>query len=213
METRQEELRRGLDAFGITLGEEVLYRELSFLDELSRWSLRVNLTAIRDVREGLEKHLLDSLVLLKHVQGSELLDVGSGAGLPAIPLAIAKSEMQVFSVESIGKKISFQKHIRRTFGLKNLTPLNLRVEDLARDKKYSTITARAFAPIDKILGLTSPLLEEEGQLVLLRGSRDEALLPETIEALSRFDMQISKTETFQLPFSGAQRQILHIYRN
>lgn len=213
MEKRIEQLIDGLAAFGIVLSEQVLRQQLTFLDELVRWSARINLTAISDPVEGIEKHLLDSLVLLSYCSVGELLDVGSGAGLPAIPLAIAQPELQVVTVESVGKKVSFQKHIRRLLGLENLTPINSRVEALPLTKKYPIITARAFAPIAMIIDLVFPLMGEGGSLLLLRGRKDETGLLQTDEALLKYDLQITKRYSYQLPFSGAQRQLLQISRN
>lgn len=213
MEKRIARLIDGLAAFDIVLSEQVLRQQLTFLDELVRWSARINLTAISDPVEGIEKHLLDSLVLLSHCSAEELLDVGSGAGLPAIPLAIAQPELQVVTVESVGKKVSFQKHIRRLLGLENLTPINSRVEALPQARKYPLITARAFAPVAVIIDLVFPLMEEGGSLLLLRGRKDETGLLQTDEALLRYDLQITKKHSYQLPFSGAQRQLLQISRN
>ena len=213
MEKRTEKLKSGLATFDIFLDESVLQRQLDFLDEMIRWNVRINLTAIRDLDEGLEKHLLDSLVLLKYYHGRSLLDIGSGAGLPSIPLAIADPNLEVVSVESVGKKINFQKHIRRSFGLKNLKPLNCRVEDLSPDRNIPLITARAFAPIDKILELVEPLLADGGELLLLRGARDEMSLGNTDIAMSKYGFELKNKHCYCLPFSGSQRQILQISRN
>jgi 16S rRNA (guanine527-N7)-methyltransferase len=212
MEKRTDKLRTGLAAFDIFLNEEVLLRQLDFLDEMIRWSARINLTAIRNLEEGVEKHLLDSLVLLPYCQGNSLLDIGTGAGLPSIPLAIADSDLQVVSVESVGKKINFQKHIRRSLGLKNLTPLNCRVEELPCDRKFPLITARAFASIDKILELVQPLLTDEGELLLLRGAREEISLGQTEIAMQKHGFLLGEQHSYSLPFSGSQRQILRISR-
>lgn len=213
MEKRTERLKNGLALFDIFLEKEVLERQLVFLDEMMRWSTRINLTAIRNLEEGLEKHLIDSLILLPHCQGPSLLDIGTGAGLPSIPLALANSGLQVVSVESVGKKVNFQNHIRRSFGLKNLTVLNCRVEDLPPDRKFPVITARAFAPIDKILELVQPLLTGEGELLLLRGSQDEICLERTENAMQKYGFRVKKQRTYRLPYSDSQRQILKISRN
>ncbi len=213
MEKRTAKLKAGLAKFDISLTEATLLRQLDFLDEMIRWSKRINLTAIRDQDEGIEKHLIDSLILLGYCHGNSLLDIGTGAGLPSIPLAIADSELQVVSVESVGKKVNFQKHIRRSFDLKNLTPLNCRVEDLAKEKGFPLITARAFAPIDKILELVQPLLGDEGELLLLRGARDELSLEQTESAMAKYDFRVRAQHSYSLPFSGSQRQVLQIIRN
>lgn len=213
MEKRTEKLKSGLAKFNISLDQAVLRRQVEFLDEMIRWSARINLTAIRDSDEGVEKHLIDSLILLSHCRGGSLLDIGTGAGLPSIPLALADPLLRIVSVESVGKKINFQKHIRRMFGLSNLTPVNCRVEDLPRDSSFPVITARAFAPIDKILMLVQPLLSSEGELLLLRGAMDEVPFSTTAEAMKRYGFCIKEQHSYLLPFSGAQRQILKISRS
>ncbi len=213
MEKRTEKLKSGLAIFDISLDELVLQRQLDFLDEMFRWNARINLTAISSLDEGIEKHLLDSLILLSYCRERSLLDIGTGAGLPSIPLAIADPNLQVVSVESVGKKINFQKHIRRSLGLENLTPLNCRVEDLSPDRNFPVITARAFAPINKILELVEPLLTDGGELLLLRGSRDEVSLDQTEVAMGKYGFRVTKQHSYCLPFSGSQRQILKISRS
>jgi len=210
MEKRTEKLKIGLAAFDIVLDELVLQRQLGFLDEMIRWSARVNLTAIRNLDEGIEKHLLDSLILRNYYQGHSLLDIGTGAGLPSIPLAIADPGLQVVSVDSVGKKINFQQHIRRSFGLTNLMPLNCRVEDLPQESSFPLITARAFAPIEKILELVQPLIAAGGELLLLRGARDEMALDQTEIAMDKYGFRMKKQHSYVLPFSGSRRQILQI---
>jgi len=213
MEKSTEQLIKGLESFGVMLDETVLLRQLEFLAELLRWSDRINLTAIRTQEEGIEKHLIDSLVLLPFLQENLLLDLGSGAGMPSIPLAIARPEISVVSVESTGRKANFQNHIRRKLALHNLTVVNARVESLPGGIRYPLITARAFAPLDKIFELVHPLLAPGGRLLLLRGSREEISLKQTTSALSRFDFRVSNKHSYRLPFSMAQRQILEISQN
>lgn len=213
MEKNTEQLKKGLAAFDISLNETILRRQVDFLNEMIRWSARINLTAIRNLDEGIEKHLVDSLILLNYCRGGSLLDIGSGAGLPAIPLAIAVPGMQVVSVESVGKKINFQKHIRRRLDLENLTPINGRIEDLPPNRSFPVITARAFAPLGKILALVEPLLGAGGELLLLRGAKDEVSLEQTESAMRKYAFKLDAHHSYNLPFSGSQRQILRITRN
>ncbi|MCF6178045.1 MAG: 16S rRNA (guanine(527)-N(7))-methyltransferase RsmG [Geopsychrobacter sp.] len=213
MEKRLQQLKQGLKCLQISLSEEILLRELVFLDELSRWSVRINLTAIRNQQQALEKHLIDSLVLVKHCPLGRLLDVGSGAGIPAIPLAIAQPQRQVCSVESVGKKVNFQRHMRRHLQLDNFEPFNSRVEDLKPPELFPLITARAFASVGKIIQLVHPLLATDGELILLCGSKDESCQVETANALKVHGFKVRETIQYRLPFSQAQRQILKISRN
>lgn len=213
MDQRLLKLKRGLEELDITLPEEVLVMELAFLDELSRWASKVNLTAVRGAEEGVERHLIDSLVLLKELGPGPLLDIGSGAGLPSLPLALARPELHIESVESVGKKVNFQRHIRRAYNLRNFTVHQSRVEELKPQVLFSQITARAFAPVGKIITLVDGLLAPGGELLLLRGSVDESRDADTLAALDKFSMQIRARRTYRLPFSGASRHLLKITRN
>jgi 16S rRNA (guanine527-N7)-methyltransferase len=212
MEKYSEKLKNGLAQFEIYLNDAVLLKQIGFLNEMLRWGARINLTSIRNQEEGIEKHLIDSLILLNFCTGDSLLDVGTGAGLPAIPLAIADPNLQVVSIESVGKKINFQKHIRRSFDLNNFIPVNSRIEDLPADKSYPLITARAFAPVDKILDLVNPLLARDGKLLLLRGAKEEMSLGQTEVAMLRYGYRLVLQHVYSLPFSGSKRQILEIKR-
>jgi 16S rRNA (guanine527-N7)-methyltransferase len=118
----------------------------SYLDELVRWNRTYNLTAIRDPEEMVVRHLLDSLSLLPWVEGP-LLDVGTGAGLPGIPLAIARPGLAVTLIDSAGKKVRFLAHVQRTLGLDNICPLHERVENHRPPRPYACIVSRAFSSL------------------------------------------------------------------
>jgi 16S rRNA (guanine527-N7)-methyltransferase len=125
------------------------------VDELLRWTKRRNLTAITDRDEVLEKHLVDSLTMLPFArQASRLLDIGSGAGFPALPLKIVCPALEVVSVDAVGKKIDFQKHIARKFGLLSFTGLHARIQDLQEDESYRSgfdlVTARALTSLEDL---------------------------------------------------------------
>jgi len=212
MEKRTEELSEGLHTLGVDLPEAVLCRCLSFLDELAKWGAKINLTAITAPQDALEKHLIDSLALCGYLQKGRVLDVGSGAGLPAIPIAIAKPELQIYSVESVGKKVNFQKHVRRKLNLDNFTPLHARVEALSGMDPFRVVTARAFAPILKILQFVDPLVAQGGEVLLLRGSKDEMSSEESSQMISQVGYQLIASHHYELPYSLSKRHILKFVR-
>ncbi len=203
----------GLDLLGVAISAAVTRQEILFLDELLRWNRRVNLTSIRVRDEAIEKHLLDSLVLLPHVADVDtLLDMGSGGGLPGIPLAIARPELIVTSVDSVGKKINFQKHIKRKLQLENLHPLQARLENLeqyfAADRRFSCIVARAFSSLERICLLALPWLADAGRLLVLKGPEGPKELRALGEGLATSGFAHEKTCRYRLPFSGSERQLI-----
>ena len=198
----------------IVLPPEVATRELVFLDELLRWNLHINLTSIKDRVEAIEVHLLDSLVLTRHLKGTEkLLDIGSGAGLPGIVLAIAQSNLSVFSVESTGKKINFQKHIKRCMKIANLEIIQERIEKLntvlSSGPGFDVVTARAFASMDKLIDLGMPWLKKGGRLLAMKGPEGRNELKEVITLIDQKGWGV-KVHQYRLPASGAERQLIVI---
>src|SRR5690349_4821513 len=149
------ELEKGLTALGLPV--DLAPRLLDYLALLQRWNGAYNLTAIRDPREMLVKHLFDSLAMHRYVGADagvlSLADLGTGPGLPGIPLAIAKPELQVALVESNGKKARFLREAVRELGLANARVLESRIEAVAEPGRFDAITARALATLPLILAL------------------------------------------------------------
>ncbi len=208
-----ERFNEGLAALNIDLPVAVKVAQLDFLRELLRWNQRINLTAIKDRQEALEKHLLDSLLLLEKLQGpGHLLDMGSGAGLPAIPLAIASPQLRVTSVDAVGKKITFQKHIKRLLQLDNLFPVQARLENLATEispgQEFDQVVARAFAPLNKIFTLAAPCLKPGGELLAMKGPEGEVELATALSTMQSTGFTLAAVHHFFLPFSKAERQLL-----
>ena len=153
---------------------------LRYVAELQKWNAAYNLTAVRNPTEMVTRHLLDSLSLLpllvpeSRVPGPEsrLLDVGSGAGLPAIPLALADPGLQVTALESNGKKARFLRHVQRTLKLPNLEVVESRAEAFQPAAPFDIIVSRAFASLADFFKLTGHLLAPGGQWVAMKGKLD-----------------------------------------
>jgi len=148
---------------------------LDYLALLARWNRTYNLTAVRDPGDMVVKHLLDSLAMHAFVDpvlasGSALADLGTGAGLPGIPLAIVKPGLQVTLVESAGKKARFMREAVRTLGLKDVRVAEARIEAFAEPGQYAAITARALATVPLIIELGGHLLRPDGQLLAMKGA-------------------------------------------
>lgn len=143
---------------------------LAYLDLLAHWNRAFNLTAIRKRQEMVPRHLLDSLAVLPYLHGGTLADIGSGAGLPGIPLAIARPDMAVTLIESNGKKARFLREAVRTLPLANVTVEQTRVQDATGS--FDTVTARAFSGLADMLVWGGHLMAPEGHWLALKGRAD-----------------------------------------
>jgi len=143
-----EILRAGLDQLGAPrLDAGQVGSLLSYLELLGRWNRAYNLTAVRDPGEMVTRHLLDSLAVLPWVPAGRLLDAGTGAGLPGVPLAVARPDLHVTLLDSAGKKIRFLNQVRRELDLRNIEPVQARLEDYAPEAPFDAIVSRAFASL------------------------------------------------------------------
>jgi 16S rRNA (guanine527-N7)-methyltransferase len=168
----QDDLGRGLAALGLeaaTLSPPLLV----YLALLDRWNRTYNLTAIRDPREMVTRHLLDSLAMHPFLKDEVLADLGTGPGLPGIPLAIAKPQLRVTLVESNGKKARFLREAVRTLGLANARVAESRAEALDEPGAYDAITARALDTLAGIVEVGGHLLKPRGKLLAMKGLRPD----------------------------------------
>ena len=201
------ELDTGLRALGL---ESALATPLlAYLALLARWNATYNLTAIRDPREMLVKHLLDSLAMHAHLDGIEsLADLGTGPGLPGIPLAIARPGLQVTLVESNGKKARFLREAVRKLGLANVDVAESRIEAYRPDTTFDAITARALATLPLILELGGHLLKPEGRLLAMKG-----VVPEDEIAALPAGWRVAAVHPLRVPGLDAERHLLEVVKS
>ncbi|MEZ2419210.1 16S rRNA (guanine(527)-N(7))-methyltransferase RsmG [Luteibacter sp. RCC_6_2] len=166
-EALQAQLERGIAALGATLPDGAVDRLLDYRELLERWNSAYNLTAVRDANEMVSRHLLDSLAILPYVHGRTLADLGTGPGLPGIPLAIAEPAREVLMVDSNGKKVRFLREAIRSLKLVNAKALQSRVEDV--EGTFECVTARAFASLADMLGWGGHLLAPGGVWLAMKG--------------------------------------------
>lgn len=179
---------------------------LPYLDLLARWNRAYNLTAVRDPGEMVTRHLLDSLAVLPFVRGTTLADLGSGAGLPGIPLAIARPDIHVTLIESNGKKARFQREAARSLQLNNVSVVQARVQDAAGS--FDTITARAFASLADMLAWGGHLLADDGHWLALKGLAD----PAEIAAIPD-DFKVMAVHPLDVPGVDGARCLIELGRN
>jgi 16S rRNA (guanine527-N7)-methyltransferase len=165
----QEKLARGLREMELDLSPDVQQKLIDYLNLLVKWNKVHNLTAVRDINEMITLHLLDSLVMLPHIQEGSLLDVGSGAGLPGIPLALVRPDLKITLLDSNHKKSTFQRQAKAELGLDNLQVVCSRVEAFQPEQKFEQIVSRAFSDLAEFVRLTSHLLADQGRWLAMKG--------------------------------------------
>lgn len=170
----RERLTSGCTALGLDLPPPSIDRLLDYIALLDKWNQAYNLTAVRDPGEMVTRHLLDSLAVAPHLTGQRIIDVGTGAGLPGIPLAILFPERQFVLLDSNGKKTRFLVQAKASLGLDNVTVIHSRVEEYRPEEPFDTVIARAFAALTDILSLCRHLVAKEGAVLAMKGDASEA---------------------------------------
>ncbi len=202
----------GGKSFGIHLDEKTVEAFEIYLKELVKWNQKINLTAIRSERGIVLKHFVDSLSVDPYLpEHSSILDIGSGAGFPGIPLKIVRPTFKISLIDSVLKKVDFQRHIIRALGLKGIEAIHGRVQDggvlHSLGGQFEITLSRAFSDLRAFLVLSLPFLKEGGTAVAMKGEtndRDARLLAETEGTPYRLKKAIPLT----LPFSNFKRTIL-----
>jgi len=197
----QSALSSGLAALDITLSTAAQHQLLAFRDLLLKWNKTYNLTALRDPAQAISHHLLDSLAILPHVGAGNLLDVGSGGGLPGLPLAIAKPDLAVSMVDTVQKKTTFLQQAVIELALKNVTVHHARVEEM--QGQYAQISSRAFAEIALFISLTRHLLAPGGRWLAMKGVRPD----DELKALPA-DITVEAIIPLSVPGLEAERHLI-----
>lgn len=181
------------------------------LQELLRWNKKINLTAITARDAMTVKHLVDSLHLVPELRpGDRILDIGSGAGFPALVLAIARPDCQITSIDAVGKKISFQKHLGRMLKLANFEPLHGRVEVLAADRPagFNLVTSRAFSSLSLFVELAAPLMSASGRLISMRAADGEQEAFRLRESIAAAGFELEPAVSYRLPLKMGERSLV-----
>ena len=214
-ERAKELLTRGVEQLGLQLSAAELGKFYALAAELKKWGKKINLTAIREDEEIVVKHFLDSLTLLKGIgRHGRLLDVGSGAGFPALPVKIVCHDLHVVTVDAVEKKVIFQRHAARTLGLHGYEALHARGEELAAKHagEFSIIVSRAFSDIPTFARMALPLLKENGRIVAMKGRGGKEEADAARAPLADLGLSVTDVIEFKLPISGDQRALVIIER-
>lgn len=207
----RERLNEGLGKLGLALDGAQVTQLLDYLSLIQKWNKVYNLTAVRTPGEMLTHHLLDSLAMIeplrRHLRGrrTELLDVGSGAGLPGVAIAICCPDIKVDCIDAVGKKAAFIQQAAAELGLKNLRGLHGRVQDLPH--RYGLVACRAFASLTDFVAWSDPALADEGVWLAMKGKTpiaEIAALPSHVE--------VFHVEQLEVPGLGADRCLVWLKR-
>lgn len=206
--TLAEQLSAGVAALGVEVNPEAQKKLLAYLELMAKWNRVYNLTALRNPAEWVTHHLLDSLAVLPHMHGPVVVDVGSGAGLPGLVLAIVHPDWQVVSVEAVDKKAAFQRQAAAELALTNLRVEGRRVEDVALEEGADTVVSRAFSSLADFVNLTRHLLKPGGQWAAMKGRRPQ----DEIDALPD-GVRVREIVELKVPGLNAERCIVLINEN
>lgn len=203
MEELRPMLMSSLEALGLDLSVEQIDKLMSYLTLLQKWNKVYNLTAIRDPKEMLIKHLLDSLAVVPHIEGKRIIDVGTGGGVPGIPLAICFPEKQIDLLDSNSKKTRFLIQAKAELDLKNTQVIHCRVEEYNPESLYDGVISRAFAAMEDMLHWTNHLIPNEGVWWAMKAQKD-------FEDLSKLPglVKIEKVIELEIPHLHAERMLI-----
>ena len=200
-----ETWQQGLQQLNCEVSEYQLEQLQSYLKLLQRWNKIYNLTAVRNPDDMLPLHIFDSLAVAKYIQGDNCLDVGSGAGLPGIPLAIMQPERQFTLLDTNGKKTRFIQQAIIQLKLSNAKVVQARVESWQTETKFSSIISRAFASIKDFVDGTANHLDDNGVLYAMKAQ----LSPDELNGLPK-GFELVKTRPLAIPTIEAERHLLEI---
>jgi 16S rRNA (guanine527-N7)-methyltransferase len=195
-------LVKGAEQMSVALSETQIENLLAYIREFDKWNKAYNLSAIRDIRQMVARHLLDSLSVVPYFLASKhstekVIDVGTGGGLPGIPLAIMFPEKKFTLLDSAGKKTRFLFHVKTLLKLDNISVENRRVEEFQPEQKFNAVISRAFASLQDMTDGCIHLLENGGVFLAMKGiyPQDElAPIAEKIELLESIKLNVAETD-------------------
>ena len=203
----REELQRGISSLSLYCTEEMLSSLLGYIDLLKKWNSAYNLLGSNELPSLVSRHILDSLSVAPYMEGNLIADIGAGAGLPGIPLAILNPEKKFVLIDSNGKKTRFMFQAKTQLGLNNITIENCRVEHYQSIQQIDMVMCRAFSTLADALTMLQPIFSDECKLLAMKGHYPEdeiARLPDGFE--------LSKSIKLNVPGSESQRHLIEVMR-
>ena len=203
----RNELQRGISSLSLKCNEEMISSLLAYIDLLKKWNSAYNLLGGNELASLVSRHILDSLSIAPYLEGDLIVDIGAGAGLPGIPLAILNPEKNFVLVDSNGKKTRFMFQAKIQLGLDNITIENCRIEHYQSTQQIDMVMCRAFSTLANTLTILQPIFSKECKLLAMKGHYPEdeiARLPD--------DFELSKSIKLDVPGGESQRHLIEIVR-
>jgi len=201
----EERIKAGLDSLDVSYGERAIAKLVQYMSLLREWNQTHNLTTVDNVDEMLGVHIFDSASIQPYMKGGTLLDVGSGAGLPGMILAILSPALDVTSVETRGKKVQFQMYVANKLDLENFSIENMRIEEYDPKEKFSMVVARAFSDIETLIEGSKKAIAPNGRWLAMKGEIPEEQLKLIRKKGLKYD-----TYALKVPELDAQRNLIVI---
>ncbi|EJB9619536.1 16S rRNA (guanine(527)-N(7))-methyltransferase RsmG, partial [Salmonella enterica] len=198
-------LSRLLDEAGISLTDHQKTLLVAYVDMLHKWNKAYNLTSVRDPAEMVVRHILDSIVVAPYLQGQRFIDVGTGPGLPGIPLAIVLPDAHFTLLDSLGKRVRFLRQVQHELRLENITPVQSRVEAYPSEPPFDGVISRAFASLNDMVSWCHQLPGEKGRFYALKGQ-----LPEDEIASLPDEFSVESVEKLRVPQLEGERHLVII---
>ncbi|HEB6880023.1 TPA: 16S rRNA (guanine(527)-N(7))-methyltransferase RsmG, partial [Salmonella enterica subsp. enterica serovar Havana] len=198
-------LSRLLADAGISLTDHQKTLLVAYVDMLHKWNKAYNLTSVRDPNEMLVRHILDSIVVAPYLQGQRFIDVGTGPGLPGIPLAIVLPDAHFTLLDSLGKRVRFLRQVQHELKLENITPVQSRVEAYPSEPPFDGVISRAFASLNDMVSWCHHLPGEKGRFYALKGQ-----LPGDEIALLPDNFSVESVEKLRVPHLEGERHLVII---
>ncbi|MBA2817769.1 16S rRNA (guanine(527)-N(7))-methyltransferase RsmG [Candidatus Pantoea persica] len=196
-----------LKVANIFLSDQQKAQLVAYVGLLDKWNKAYNLTSVRDPQQMLVRHILDSIVVVPHLKGKRFIDVGTGPGLPGIPLAIVMPQAQFTLLDSLGKRVRFLRQVQYELGLTNVTPVQSRVEEFPSETPFDGVISRAFASLQDMVSWCHQLPSAQGQFYVLKGVRPD----EEIASLPA-GFRLVFVEALQVPELEEERHLVVIAR-
>ena len=211
----QEKLKKECEKMQIDIKESQIEKFYIYMNLLLEWNQKINLTAITDCDEIIIKHFIDSLTICKYLKkDSSVVDVGTGAGFPGIPLKIIREDLNIILVDSLNKRIRFLEEIIKKLELENIKAIHSRAEEFGRNIKYREkfdyATSRAVANLSTLSEYLIPLVKIKGKVISMKGSTIDEELEESKKAINVLGGKVLEIDEFNLPFSDIKRNVVII---
>ncbi|MCV2886525.1 16S rRNA (guanine(527)-N(7))-methyltransferase RsmG [Aestuariibacter sp. AA17] len=200
-------LKEGVVKTSLTVTEDQLIKLVAYVELMDKWNKAYNLTSVRDPKQMLVKHILDSIVVAPHLSGTHFIDVGTGPGLPGIPLAIMCPDKHFVLLDSLGKRVRFMKQVKFALSLNNIDPVQSRVELYQPEHQLDGVLSRAFASLKDMLHWCQHLVDSKGAFLALKGQFPE----DEIDEISG-SHQLLESIVLSVPELEGERHLLKIVK-